>query len=104
MDLLERLESVASDAPVLISRNDLIGFIKHIDAYRLEEIERLRKIAEQSEKITRKEAAKILGKSEGTLSNWDKSGVLKCFRIGKTPMYFKHEVEGFKNRKQHETI
>lgn len=98
MDLLERLESLPSGVSVVVSCDDLAKLYDHITKDQREEAERLRKIAEQSEKITRKEAAEILGKSEGTLSNWDKSGVLKCFRIGKTPMYYRYKVEEFKNR------
>jgi len=46
----------------------------------------------ETELITRKETATILGVSLVTLNEWTKSGVIPCYRINTRIRFKKHEI------------
>jgi len=51
-----------------------------------------KKTSENTDLLTRKEAASILKISLPTIDEWTKQGVIKAYRIGKSKRYKKDEI------------
>lgn len=47
-----------------------------------------------STRMTRDEVSEMLGKDVKSVSRYEANG-LKCYHIGRTPLYFKEDVEAF---------
>jgi len=56
-------------------------------------IESVSKPQSQTEFLTRKEAAKLLGVSLVTIADWTKTGKIKGYRIASRIRYKRHELE-----------
>ena len=75
-----------------ISIGDLRAVISETVSMEVNKVFNLNKPTEQTEYITRKETAKILGVSLVTLNEWQKTGRVPAYRINTRVRYKRDEV------------
>ena len=77
----------------ILTASDLEKAFKRIAA----QVEAERKRELKGEKISRKAAARRLGKDTSTLWRWDKSGYLKAYHQGASVFYWEADVKKIEN-------
>ena len=88
MEILGKPETI-----YILTASDLEKAFKRIAA----QVEAERKRELKGEKISRKAAARRLGKDTSTLWRWDKSGYLKAYHQGTSVFYWEADVRKIEN-------
>ena len=78
---------------ILISAPELITLIHEAIKAEVEKIIPAQKPQSETEYITRKETAQILGISLPTLHDWSKTGIIPSYRISTRVRYKKSDIE-----------